>query len=357
MKKKIFIGSSTESLSVSYVIQENLENEFECTVWNQDIFKPSEYTLEALEEALDCFEYGIFIFSPDDKIVIRNEQFNSIRDNILFEFGLFVGRLGRENTFFIIPQNYKNVHLPSDLVGVTLLSYDAARADKNWNAALGPACNKIVKQIKNRESSIVQIARSQYDILNNKYPFKRSIRYLDTACVFESRTSFDNCIGVQRIFSQASEIKAMGISLSSIALNWGRNDFIRLIKNSKSQTMLLFLNPKCDATKKREIDEALPQGTISQVTQTNLNIINQIIKELGDDSCKLIFRLYDKTPYINMYIIDNKIIILQHYLSGLRGQETPVFVIRDEGNETGLFNSYNLLFKKTWEEAKNPNDL
>lgn len=356
MRKRIFIGSSTESLNISYAIQETLEEDFQCTVWNQDIFKPSEYTLEALEETLDCCEYGIFVFSPDDKLIIRNEEFDSVRDNILFEFGLFVGRLGRENTFFVTPRNNKKIHLPSDLVGVTLLSYDVTRTDGNWNAALGPACNKIAKQIKNQENAAVQIARNQYDIINDKYPFKRSIRYLDTACVFASRTSFDNCIGVQRIFSQAKEIKAMGISLNSIILNWGRNDLLRLIQNPTSKLMLLFLDPESDSTKMRESDESLPQGTISQITRTNLNIIKRLSKEIGDDSNKLMYRLYDMTPYINMYIIDNKVIILQHYLSGLRGQEAPVFVIKDEGNESGLFNVYNALFKKTWEEAKVPNE-
>lgn len=351
MRKRIFIGSSVESLNISYVIQENLERDFECTLWNQDIFKPSEYTLEALEEALDRFEYGIFIFSPDDKLIFRNEEFDSIRDNILFEFGLFVGRLGRENTFFIMPRDNKRIHLPSDLIGVTLLTYDATRTDENWNAALGPACNKIARQIKNREDSIVQIARNQYDILNNKYPLRRSIRYLDTACVFDSRTSFDNCIGVQRLFSHAREIKAMGISLSSITLNWGRNNLIQLVQNPDTRIMLLFLDPNSDSTKMREIDEALLPGTISQVTRTNLNLIKQIKGEIGNDNNKLSYRLYNATPYINMYIIDDEIIILQHYLAGLRGQEVPVFVIRDEGNESGLFNVYNTLFIKTWEEA------
>lgn len=355
MRKRVFVGSSSEALNISYVVQENLERDFECTVWNQDIFRPSEYTLEALEEVLERFEYGIFIFSPDDKLIIRNEEFDSVRDNILFEFGLFVGRLGRENTFFIMPRGNKKMHLPSDLVGVTLLSYDATRSDENWNAALAPACNKIVRQIKTKELSMLQVARNQYDILNDKYPLRRSIRYLDTACVFDSRTSFDNCIGVQRLFSQATQIKAMGISLSEISLNWGRNNFIQLIKDSPAQVMLLFLEPNGEATKKREIDESLPIGTISQVTQTSLNLVGQIVQELGNKG-KLLYRLYDKTPYINMYIIDNKIIILQHYLSGLRGQEAPVFIIRDDGNETGLFSVYNLLFKKTWEEAKEPND-
>ena len=355
MRKRIFIGSSSESLHISYVIQENLENDFECTVWDQDIFKPSQYTLEALEEALDIFEYGIFVFSADDKVITRNEEFDAIRDNILFEFGLFVGRLGRESTFFVVPSGNK-IHLPSDLIGVTLLHYVVTRMDKNWNAALRPACNKIAKEIKHREESMVQIARTQYDILNNKYPLRRSRRYLDTACVFDSRTSFDNCIGVQRIFSQAKEIKAMGNSLNSIILNWGTNDLIRLIRNSDTRIMLLFLDPESNYTKMREIDESLLEGTIAQVTRTNINLIKKVIKELGDDCHKIAYRLYDKSPYINMYIIDNKIIILQHYLSGLRGQDVPVFVIRDDGNTAGLFNIYNDLFIRAWEEAKSQND-
>ena len=352
MKRRIFLGSSAESLHIANIIQENLERDFECTVWTQDIFRPSEYTLAALEEALDVFEYGIFVFSPDDKLTIRNEEFNSIRDNILFEFGLFVGRLGRENTFFVTPRDNINFHLPSDLIGVTPLSYDANRTDRNLNAALGPACNKIKKEIERKEKYTVQIVRNQYDILNNKYPLRRSIRYLDTACVFDSRTSFDNCIGVQRIFSQAKDIKAIGISLNSIIMNWGTNNLIQLIQETNCRIMFLLLDPNSSATKLREINESLFEGTIAQVTQTNINLLKRTIIELGDNGNKLAYRLYDTTPYINMYIIDNKIIILQHYLSGLRGQESPVYVVRDEGHETGLFNTYNALFKRTWEEAK-----
>ena len=355
MRKRIFIGSSTESLNIAYVIQENLERDFECTVWTQDIFKPSEYTLESLEEALDNFEYGIFVFSPDDKLFTRSAELNSVRDNVLFEFGLFVGRLGRENTFFIVPRD-KKVHIPSDLIGITSLTYDTTRIDQNWNAALGPVCSKITKQVKNIEQSVTQIARNQYDILNNKYPFRRSIRYLDTACVFDSRTSFDNCIGVQRVFSQAKEIKALGISLNSILLNWGTNDLIQLLQNSDTTIMLLFLDPESESTKMREMDESLIAGTIAQVTKTNLNLIKKVNRELENSSNKIAYRLYDKAPYINMYIIDNKLIILQHYLSGLRGQDAPVFVIKDEGNTTGLFNIYNTLFRKTWEEARYPDD-
>jgi hypothetical protein len=349
--KKLFIGSSSESLDIAITIQENLERDFECTVWTQDIFKPSEYTLESLEDTLDFFDYGIFVFSPDDELTIRNEEQRSVRDNVLFEFGLFVGRLGREHAFFLLPRGVESIHVPSDLAGVTSLSYDPNRTDNNLNAALGPACHKIKKEINSRESSAFQLARDKYDIINNKYPTRRSVRYLDTACVFDSKTAFDNCIGVQRIFSHADEIKAIGISLNSILMNWGTNNLVKLVRERKCCIKLLFLEPNSTSTKLREKDEALIEGTISQVTSTNINLLKKVIGELGDDAKYLTYKVYDRMPFINMYIINNKIIILQHYLPGKRGQESPVYVIRDEGNETGLFCSYNEIFNQLWNEA------
>ena len=351
MKKRIFIGSSSESLDVAHTIQENLERDFECTIWTQDVFKPSEYTLESLEETLDIFDYGVFVFSPDDELTIRGENSRSIRDNVLFEFGLFVGHLGREHVFFVVPRDAPSLHIPSDLVGITSLSYNAKRTDGNLVAALGPTCNKIAKEIKSRESYFIQLVRSKYDIMSNKYPLKRSIRYLDTACVFDSRTSFDNCIGIQRVFAQANEIKAVGISLNSIIINWGTNQLMRLIRDSNCKVTLLFLDPDGISTKERERDEQLPEGTIAQLTKTNINLVKKAISGLETNGDKLIFRIYDKMPFINMYIINNEIIILQHYLSGLRGQDSPVYVIRDEGNETGLFRLYNEIFNKIWDEA------
>jgi hypothetical protein len=147
MRPRIFIGSSIESLDISYAIQENLEHFADVTVWDQSIFDLSKYALDSLIDTLDKNDFGTFVFSPDDLAVIRNQEKQIPRDNVIFELGLFIGRLGKERCFIIIPRGHKDFHSPTDLAGLTTATFEPNRQDRNLNAALGPACNKIKKVV------------------------------------------------------------------------------------------------------------------------------------------------------------------------------------------------------------------
>jgi tetratricopeptide (TPR) repeat protein len=147
MKPKIFIGSSVEGLSVAYSIQQNLTHDADVTVWDQGVFELSKTTIESLLEILGKSDFGIFVFSPDDISIIRKEGKNVVRDNVLFEFGLFIGKIGRERVFFIIPSD-TDLHLPTDLIGITPGKYNPNREDKSLQAATGPVCHQIRLQIK-----------------------------------------------------------------------------------------------------------------------------------------------------------------------------------------------------------------
>lgn len=57
-EKRIFVASSVEGLSVAYAVQELLEHNAECTVWNQGVFDPSSYTMSDLIERLKITVYG-----------------------------------------------------------------------------------------------------------------------------------------------------------------------------------------------------------------------------------------------------------------------------------------------------------
>jgi predicted nucleotide-binding protein len=141
MKPLLFVGSSVESLPVAYAVQENLDpHNARVKVWPQGVFQVSEFGLDSLLEVLKTCDFAAFIFTPDDLVTIRNQRYRTVRDNVLFELGLFMGRLGRGRTFVLVPAGVK-LHLPTDLIGLNLATYDPERDD--LVAALGVASNKI----------------------------------------------------------------------------------------------------------------------------------------------------------------------------------------------------------------------
>lgn len=144
----IFIGSSTEGREIAEVIQLNLDEHAECTIWNQGIFNLSQTTLNSLLAALWSSDFGIFVLSPDDIVQMRGESYSTARDNVIFELGLFIGGLGLERTFFLIPSDAPALRLPTNLDGVTSGMYNLDRKDRNKAAALGPVCTKIRMQIE-----------------------------------------------------------------------------------------------------------------------------------------------------------------------------------------------------------------
>lgn len=147
-KPKIFIGSSVESLNIAYAIQENLEHDALCTVWDQGIFELSGNALENLLTATLNYDFSIFVFKPDDIIKIRDKEYRTVRDNLIFELGLFISKLGKEKVFFLIPTKTVKLHLPTDLLGIKPGHFEFTDNDKELLGALGPFCNKVRRQIK-----------------------------------------------------------------------------------------------------------------------------------------------------------------------------------------------------------------
>ena len=145
-KAKLFVGSSSESLDFANAVQEILHHYYYVTVWSQGVFKPSRSSIESLIDTLDNSDFGIFIFAPDDILKIREKIKESVRDNVIFELGLFIGRLGRDHSFIITPQHTGDLRLPSDLIGMEPAKYDGTHPNKT--ASLGPACTQIKRAIE-----------------------------------------------------------------------------------------------------------------------------------------------------------------------------------------------------------------
>ena len=148
MKPRLFIGSSIEAVKIAYAVQQNLRDEAEVTVWDQGVFKLSAFALESLLGILDTSDFGLFIFSPDDVLTIREDEIASVRDNVVFELGLFFGRLGKGRCFILTPDDALDLRIPADLLGILPGTYEANRSDNNLNAATAPASQKIQEQIQ-----------------------------------------------------------------------------------------------------------------------------------------------------------------------------------------------------------------
>lgn len=146
-KPRLFIGASRENQSVAEALQQSLDHDAEVEIWDQGTFGASEYPLESLEAQLDSADFAVFVFSPDDLTMMRGEEKNTVRDNVVFELGLFIGRLSRKRTFIVRPRD-TDLHLPSDLAGLTPLDYDASRGPDKLRAALGSAATSIRAAVK-----------------------------------------------------------------------------------------------------------------------------------------------------------------------------------------------------------------
>ncbi|MDT0354767.1 nucleotide-binding protein [Herbaspirillum huttiense F1] len=163
MKPKVFIGSSREGMNIANAIHSNMTYEAECTVWKDGVFQLSQSTLSDLIRVLRDSDFGIFVFSPDDVAIMRGNTNHVVRDNVLFELGLFIGRLGSDRCFFLIPDSANDLRLPSDLAGITPGRYEGSRSDGNWMAALNPVCTQIKYQIE-RLKSFQDAVPSEQDI-------------------------------------------------------------------------------------------------------------------------------------------------------------------------------------------------
>jgi steroid delta-isomerase-like uncharacterized protein len=140
-RPRVFIASSVEGLPVAEAIEVDLQFFADVTIWEQGAFHPSQGSLAAIDEVAGQSDFAIAVLTADDMTTKRGQTYAVPRDNVIFELGFFMGRLGIERTFMVYSRD-NPATLPSDLQGVTAVTY-AERADGNLEAAVGPAAIQI----------------------------------------------------------------------------------------------------------------------------------------------------------------------------------------------------------------------
>jgi len=93
------------------------DSDTECLLW-PDAFEPGYLTFEALETVLARVCAAVLIATPDDPGKIHDRDVKMPRANVMLEFGLLAGRLGRHN---VAVCQFGDVEMPSDLQGMTVV--------------------------------------------------------------------------------------------------------------------------------------------------------------------------------------------------------------------------------------------
>lgn len=173
----LVIFSSKEQVMLANEIQEKFYKKgIIGRVWEDDFFRPSTYTLDNFGNLANEYRKAIVILGKDDCVESREKLYLAPRDNVLLELGICIGSLQLKNTFIVY---HENVKIPSDLFGVTSVSYsDAGEIDIKAKVIVKQLLNSVRDGIANI-SIKKMIMWNEYVLLVNRLlsSLKQSVNF------------------------------------------------------------------------------------------------------------------------------------------------------------------------------------
>lgn len=172
MSKQLFIACSREGLpyaeKLKLLLDRKLQNDnldIRCEIWNEaGSSAAGNSTLDNLrKKVIDISAqkgYAVAVCTPDDELKIRDKTYRVARDNVVFEFGLFMGALGQNRVFAVLPESplrgQKSFYFLSDLKGIQEFFYHYRGKTPPLNTledALNRPADDILTNIKKNESN------------------------------------------------------------------------------------------------------------------------------------------------------------------------------------------------------------
>jgi len=117
--KEIFVGSSKEGLEQAHRVVDLLSqvDGVKPILWTE-CFKLGDITFVTIENLARRVAGAVFLATPDDDSVIREQRVRTPRANVLFEYGYLSAMLTRGRVALC---RYTTAELPSDFAGVTYM--------------------------------------------------------------------------------------------------------------------------------------------------------------------------------------------------------------------------------------------
>lgn len=168
-------------------------------------------------EKAETVDFAIFVFTPDDLATIRDQKKLIVRDNVLFELGLFIGTLGKQRCFIVKPRDAE-LHFPTDLLGLTPADYDGNRSDSDLASAVNHPCVLIKKEVAD-----LGLISQDLDIQKNRrkksgYRYKLGeVEHRLLVKILENYAHAANGVSVWRTFDELNIDRGI-LALASIKL-------------------------------------------------------------------------------------------------------------------------------------------
>src|SRR5918992_913776 len=119
---KVFLGSSKEksSLMTEIAVWVGRYGHMPMRWSDPEAFPAGSITFNRLLELTSLMDVAVFVFSDEDKTWYRGLETASPRDNVIFEYALFLGKCGYDRVVIV---EDGNPVLPTDLDGLNLILY------------------------------------------------------------------------------------------------------------------------------------------------------------------------------------------------------------------------------------------
>ncbi|MEM6186916.1 nucleotide-binding protein [Shewanella vaxholmensis] len=120
---------------------------FEAIILHEQVNK-SRTIIEKIEDYSDVTDFAIVLYTPDDLGVIKTNADSlqpRARQNVIFEHGFLMGKLGREN---VVPLVEGDIELPNDISGIVYVSenWEMKIAQEMQEAGYDVDFNKLLKK-------------------------------------------------------------------------------------------------------------------------------------------------------------------------------------------------------------------
>lgn len=173
----------------------------------------------------------------------------------------------------------------------------------------------------------------------------------DIVAVYPTRSEFTHDMPPGQLFNGAKRLRLAGLSLNLLCQQYPDRNLVELIE-SGTTVEALFLDPNGEHIRARGREEDQPETLLPTLTTVNIDTLRRVRAKLsGEAKDRLRIHTYDEVLRFNITIIDDDTCIVQPYMPGARGVESPTLIMERQTVGVGLFDTFEQVFTSTWERS------